>query len=100
MSKKINLVEGCIVEAIADCGRWDPALLDVKAGMTFQYRGKNGPGNHEFGPDYDRYGRDREEGLIGFDIHEEDLKEKTFTKFLRVLPGKGAAGQGHGRATV
>lgn len=83
---KIKLQVGCIIEAIIDCEKWDRALAPVKAGMTFQYRGKNGPGNHEFGPDYDRYGRNHPEGLIGFDLHDSDLEEATFAKYLRVLP--------------
>ena len=100
MGKKIKLVEGCIVEALVDLAAWDPVLEDMKAGMTFQYRGIDAGGTHEFGPDYDRYGRDyHPDGLPGFGLPDEDLEEEVFSKYLRVRPSPAAPPPSTGRRT-
>ena len=56
-------------------------IKGVKVGDTFEYRGKDSFGLHEFGPDYERWGRVG--GLTGFTLAEEDMAD--FYGWCRVL---------------
>ena len=81
MNGKCELKEGCKVVAIMDGAKYDADLSEVKCGATFTYRGESPQGVHQFGPDYDRYGRVN--GLIGFQIPESDMHD--FYTAFRVL---------------
>jgi len=80
MNGKCKLTEGCKVVAIENGDMLDTDLSDVEAGMTFEYRGVSF-GCHQFGPDYDRYGR--QSGLVGFQWPDDEMD--TFDQGFRVL---------------
>ena len=79
MNGKNKLIEKCKVVCICDAD-FDSGP-SIEAGDTFQYRGESPRGVHQFGPDYDRYGRVG--GLIGFQINESDMGN--FYDLFRVL---------------
>jgi len=79
MNGKAKLEKGCKIATIMDCD-YDE-IKGVKVGDTFEYRGKDSFGLHEFGPDYERWGRVG--GLTGFTLAEEDMAD--FYGWCRVL---------------
>lgn len=81
MNGKCKLEEGCKVVAIENGEMFD--MNDVECGMTFMYRGESPKGVHQFGPDYERYGR--QGGLIGFQIPDDDM-DKFFDVFRVLAP--------------
>ena len=81
MNGKCKLEKGCKVVAIMDGDLIDSEMSDIEAGDTFEYRGENPKGLHQFGPDYDRYGRVG--GLTGFQMPEREMD--SFHEGFRVL---------------